>query len=321
MRWEEAECVAGMVKMEFQATKGVCFFSPKRFRVGRKSRMVIRATQKVRCKHIIDTPGRISSSSIIRPLGSIVHVTARRSRGAMRGGHRGRGRTFGVYRRGVHGRKLSVGLVRTRCAFSGGGILFCFATSKHVSFHRLMGSLTTIFEAEVRLHRVKIESRAGVHKKVNVYKHPLYYDACLARFTTMSVGVTGRRGLSLGPAGVSKIYKELVYYLAGRRRACRILGDRLPSIKSGIAADSKLAKAMRSLDMLHELIGIVIGLRGSRGRVHRCGTSSLGFHPEEGGRGMSGRRRGGLTTLRQVRGGRKTSGLSSGWSRAEQTSK
>lgn len=296
-----------MMNIEFHGMNGVCCFDPGSCRVGANSRIVIRATQKVRCKGIMLTPERMNRRSIIRPLGRILHITAGRSSRERTRGEIERERTFGVYRGGVHRRNLRVGLVSTRCAFSGGGILFCFATSNEVSFHRLMGSLTTVFGAHVRLHRVNIHSRAGVLKKVNVYKEYLYYRACLSRFTPMSVGVTGRRGLSLGRAGVSNIYKELVYYLGGRRRACRRLGGGLPKLKSAIAAPSKLAKAMRDMGILHRHMGMVMRV-GSRGRVRRFPMSSLGFEPEGGGIGIS---RGRLGRLKGLRSGGKSSGLGS----------
>lgn len=269
----------GIMKVHFRHTKGVCCFSPLSCSLRATVRIVIRATHNMRVKAILVPPGRISSSGIIRPLGPIVHVTASSSRGIVRGGGRGRTRTCIVYGRGVTGRKLSVGLITTRCAFSGGGLLFCFATSKQVSFHRLIGSLTSIFHAHVRLQRVNIHSRAGVLNNVKVYKERLYYESCLASFMPMSVGVTGRRGLSLGPAGVSNMYNELVYYLGGRRRACRCLGDHLPLIKSSMVAPAKVRKRISKIGMLHRLIGIIISGK-RRGRLRRCTMSSLGFAPQ-----------------------------------------
>lgn len=206
---------------------------------------VIRATHNIRCNRIIVKPHRMRSGRVISPLGPIVHGTATSSSvGLTRGGVH-RGRTFGVYLHGVGGRNLPVHLVSMRFAFSIGGVVFCFATSKHVSFHRLIGSLTTIFHAHVRLHRVNIHSRTGVLNNVNDYNHPLYYTAFLNSFRPISVHVTGSRDLSLGPAGVSNVYNHLVYYLGCRGRVCygRNYGNynhhrhvRVPGVNDGMIA-------------------------------------------------------------------------------------
>lgn len=167
----------GVINIEFGGTKGVCCFSPMRLRMRGDVSMMMRATEKLRCKAMMINPGRVSRDRLISPLGPVVEVTASRSeRMCLRGG-RGTGRAFRLYRRGVGRRSLGVFLVSYRCAFSEGGLVFCFATRNEVSFERLMGSLTSVFGAEVRLERVNIESRTGAVNKLKPYKEGLYYSS------------------------------------------------------------------------------------------------------------------------------------------------
>ncbi len=224
--------------MHFGDIKGVCCFSPKRLAMGTNSDIVIRATENIRYNSIIINGGVMSSRSVITPVGPMVQITAPRSFGRVRGGGVGRGRTFSVYRGGVLRCDLGVDLIRIRYAFSGSGLLFCFASSGEISFHRLIGSLTDIFHAHVRLERVNIHSRTGVLNNLNVYNEPFYYTDFLNRFRPISVGVTARRDLSLGPAGVDNAYNELVYYLGCRRSNCRRLLEVAPGRNTVIRAPS-----------------------------------------------------------------------------------
>ncbi len=73
--------------------------------------------------------------------------------------------------------KLSVGVNSMRCRNSNGGTVFCCVTSKHISFHRLVGILTRIFEMHVRVGRVNTHRRTKHVNNVNPYNHRLYYTA------------------------------------------------------------------------------------------------------------------------------------------------
>ncbi len=222
--------------MGFGSGNHSCCFSPSSGMIGIKSGMVIRARGNGNFNIIDRTGFGVRRSGVISPLGGVLHFTGSGSLGQVRRGEGGRRRTFSIYRRLIGRRGLSVGLIRIRCSFSNDGIVFFFASSKHISFHRLMGSLTTGFRAEVRLERVNIHSRTGVLNNLKVYNRPCYYGRFLDSFRPISVGVTGRRNLSLGPAGVSNDYNELVYYLGCRRSTCRCLGSFAPRVKTAIGA-------------------------------------------------------------------------------------
>lgn len=72
---------------------------------------------------------------------------------------------------------LSVGVNSIRCRNSNGGTVFCCVTSRHMSFHRLVGMLTRTFHMHVRVGRVNTHRRTKHVNNVKPYKHRLYYTA------------------------------------------------------------------------------------------------------------------------------------------------
>lgn len=91
------------------------------------------------------------------------------------GGHR---RSAVVHSHGVtRSLNLRVGVNSIRCRNSNGGTVFCCVTSRHISFHRLVGILTRTFHIEVRVGRVNTHRRTKHVNKVNPYKQRLYYTA------------------------------------------------------------------------------------------------------------------------------------------------
>lgn len=83
------------------------------------------------------------------------------------------------------------------------------------------------------------------------------------------MGVTGSRDLSLGPAGVSKVYKELFYYLGCRRSICTRTVSTVP-IMNTLMGMSRTGKGMVRMGPLLRRMEVRFGsgavgmYRGSR---------------------------------------------------------
>ncbi len=73
--------------------------------------------------------------------------------------------------------RLSVGVNSIRFRNSNDGTVFCCVTSRHISFHRLVGIFTRRFHIEVRVGRVNTHRRTKHVNNVNPYNHRLYYAA------------------------------------------------------------------------------------------------------------------------------------------------
>lgn len=72
---------------------------------------------------------------------------------------------------------LGVGVNSIRCRNSNGGTVFCCVTSRHMSFHRLVGMLTSAFRIHVRVGRVNTHRRTNHVNNANPYNERLYYTA------------------------------------------------------------------------------------------------------------------------------------------------
>lgn len=155
--------------------------------------------------------------------------------------------------------ELEMKLVRVRCLFDGGKILFYFTAEGRVDFRALVRDLAAIFRIRIELRQIGARDEAKMVGGIGICGRVLCCTNMLKEFSPVSIKMAKEQNLPISPTTVTGCCGRLKCCLAYENHIYEGVASRMPKAGDSVIIKDTRAKArVVSVSLLKETIRAVI---------------------------------------------------------------